>query len=155
VPLPPAAIYDSFDQVENGVGSVRWLQNQIQQAGPGHGEWVGKKIGVVTGTAMATLMPMVLEPLSHTTGAEFELIPVVNSLFGPTVTTAGLLPGTAVQQALNSRTSLDLVLIPAESVNDDGLFIDSLSFELLQAGLPMEIRASKDFADALWEPVAA
>jgi putative radical SAM enzyme (TIGR03279 family) len=155
VPLPPAAIYDSFDQVENGVGSVRWLQNQIQQAGPGHGEWVGKKIGVVTGTAMAPLMPMVLEPLSHTTGAEFELIPVVNSLFGPTVTTAGLLPGTAVQQALNSRTSLDLVLIPAESVNDDGLFIDSLSFELLQAGLPMEIRASKDFADALWEPVAA
>ena len=26
VELPPAELYGSFDQVENGVGSVRWLQ---------------------------------------------------------------------------------------------------------------------------------
>ena len=29
VELPPAEIYDGFDQVENGVGSVRWLQRRI------------------------------------------------------------------------------------------------------------------------------
>ena len=29
VELPPAEIYDGFEQVENGVGSVRWLQRQI------------------------------------------------------------------------------------------------------------------------------
>src|SRR5919112_1246750 len=29
VELPPAEIYDDFDQVENGVGSVRWLQRRI------------------------------------------------------------------------------------------------------------------------------
>jgi putative radical SAM enzyme (TIGR03279 family) len=153
--LPPAAIYDGFDQVENGVGSVRWLQQRIEaEAGALQG-WEGKTIGVVTGTAMSQLMPMVLQPLTQITGSRFELIPVVNSLFGPSVTTAGLLPGVAMQQALRSRRDLDLVLLPAESVNDDGLFIDSMSLDLLTASVPVDIRLSKDFTDALQEPVAA
>jgi hypothetical protein len=109
----------------------------------------------VTGTAMAPLMPLVLEPLSRATGAEFELIPVVNTLFGPSVTTAGLLPGTAVHQALSGRRDLDLVLLPGESINDEGIFIDGMSLQLLQASNPAELRTSKDFADALAESVVA
>ena len=34
-------------------------------------------------------------------------------------------------------------------MNDDGLFIDSMSVERLAAAMPFEIRLSKDFADAL------
>lgn len=155
VELPPAEIYDGFDQVENGVGSVRWLQQRIEAETSTLRGWQGKKIGVVTGTAMSQLMPMVLEPLAAVTGSEFELIPVLNTLFGSSVTTAGLLPGVAMQQALRGRRDLDLVLLPGESVNDDGLFIDNMSLDLLAASLPVEIRLSKDFTDALHEPVAA
>jgi putative radical SAM enzyme (TIGR03279 family) len=154
VELPPAAIYDGFDQVENGVGAVRWLQQRIaEEASELHG-WSGRRVGVVTGTAMGALMPMVLEPLARVSGAQFELIPVVNTLFGPSVTTAGLLPGSALRDALAGR-ELDLALLPGESVNDDGLFIDSMSLDHLRAAVPMEVRLSKDFADALQEPVAA
>ena len=62
---PPAQIYDGFEQVENGVGAVRWLQRRIARRvrtrSPG---WEGQRVGVVTGTAMGRLMPMVLEPLA-------------------------------------------------------------------------------------------
>ena len=155
VELPPPEIYDGFDQVENGVGSVRWLQQQIALGAPELHGWEGRRIGVATGTAMGRLMPQVLEPLTRATGARFELITIENSLFGTSVTTAGLLPGVAFQRALKGRTDLDLVLLPAESVNDDGLFMDSMSAELLGASVPMEVRFSKTFADALLEPVAA
>ncbi|HEY8258440.1 MAG TPA: DUF512 domain-containing protein [Gemmatimonadales bacterium] len=149
VELPPADIYDGFDQVENGVGAVRWLQRRIaDDAADLHG-WTGRRIGVVTGTAMAPLMPMVLAPLASVTGARFELIAVENSLFGPSVTTAGLLPGAAVLAALEAHDQLDLVLLPGEALNDDGLFIDSMRFDALAGTVPFEIRASKDFADAL------
>ena len=110
---------------------------------------------MVTGTAMAQLMPMVLEPLTLATGAAFELIPVVNTLFGPRVTTAGLLPGMALQEALKGRGDLDLVLLPGECVNDDALFIDSMSLELLSCSIPVEIRLSHDFTDVFQVPVAA
>ena len=119
-----------------------------------HG-WEGRRIGVVTGTAMGPLMPMVLEPLAGATGARFELITVVNTLFGSSVTTAGLLPGTALQTALAGRRDLDLALLPGECLNDDGLFMDSMSLALLAAAVPMELRLSKDFVDALHQPVAA
>jgi putative radical SAM enzyme (TIGR03279 family) len=154
VELPPVEIYDDFDQIENGVGSVRWLQQRIAGQAEAMAGWAGRRIGVVTGTAMGQLMPMVLDPLRRTTGAEFELIALVNPLFGASVTTAGLLPGRAFAEALAGRRDLDLVLLPGESVNDDGLFIDSMSFESLTAQVPPEVRLSKDFADALG-PVAA
>ena len=93
VELPPASLYDGFEQVENGVGAVRWLQRQIANEAESLGGWRGKRVGVVTGTAMAPLMPQVIAPLTEVTGAVFELIPVENTLFGTTVTTAGLIPG--------------------------------------------------------------
>jgi putative radical SAM enzyme (TIGR03279 family) len=154
VELPPAEIYDGFDQVENGVGAVRWLQRQIASRADAIAGWDGRRVGVVTGTAMGRLMPMVLEPLARATGAEFELLVVENTLFGRSVTTAGLLPGRAIHQALSGRRDLDLALLPGESVNENGLFMDDMRLDLLEASLPMEIRMSKTFVDALHVPAA-
>lgn len=153
--LPSPEIYDGFDQVENGVGAVRWLEQRVESVGDRLLSWSGRHVGVITGTAMAQLMPMVLTRLAARSGCHFELLPVVNSLFGPSVTTAGLLPGTAIQQALRGRSDLDLALLPGESINDGGLFIDGMALDLLQTSVPMEVRPSKDFVDALEEPVAA
>jgi hypothetical protein len=65
------------------------------------------------------------------------------------VTTAGLLPGATLLEALRDRRDLDLVLLPAEAVNDDLLFMDDLDAHALAAQLPMPIMLSYDFADAL------
>ena len=155
LPLPDTATYDGFEQVENGVGAVRWLQQHIHAAANRLDGWAGQRIAVVTGTAMAALMPHVLEPLARATHAEFELVPVENTLFGSSVTTAGLLPGGAIREALAARSGLSLALLPGEAVNDDGLFIDSVSLSQLARQVPFELRLSKDFADALEFPLAA
>jgi hypothetical protein len=76
---------------------------------------------------------------------------VENTLFGPSVTTAGLLPATAIARALAGRTDLAFVLLPAESTNDDLTFIDDVRADDLAARLPMPVRLSYDFADALCE----
>jgi putative radical SAM enzyme (TIGR03279 family) len=155
LPLPDTATYDGFEQVENGVGAVRWLQERIHAAANRLDAWAGQRIAVVTGTAMAALMHHVLEPLARATHAEFELVPVENTLFGSSVTTAGLLPGGAIREALAARSGLSLALLPGEAVNDDGLFIDSVSLSQLARQVPFELRLSKDFADALEFPLAA
>ena len=134
---------------------MRWLQHEIREGAEGLEAWRGKKIGVCTGTSMGALMPQVLEPLAAATGAEFELMVLTNDLFGPRVTTAGLLPGASFRKALAGRRDLDLILIPGESLNDNGIFMDDLPFETLQAEVPVEIRPSKTFVDALEAPAAA
>jgi len=149
LPLPPAEWYGDFEQRENGVGAVRYLQMRIAAGRERLVGMTGKRVGVVTGTAMAPLMPQVVEGLAAATGARFEIIPVVNTLFGSAVTTAGLLPGAAIAAALQHRRDLDLALLPAESVNDDLRFIDDLEAHDLAARLPMPVRLSHDFADVL------
>jgi putative radical SAM enzyme (TIGR03279 family) len=150
LPLPPAEWYDEFEQVENGVGSVRYLQKQIAESGP-LPDLAGLKIGVLTGTAMGRLMPEVLRTLAEGCGAEFELIVLPNELFGPSVTCAGLLPGKSFMGALRERSDLDLALLPGEALNQQGRFLDDLSWDDLTAAVPVECRPSYHFTDALHE----
>ena len=93
--------------------------------------------------------PLHAIPIYAATGATFVLIPMDNSLFGPTTTTAGLLVGADIRRALADRHDLDLALIPAECINDDGLFLDEESFIALRESLPMPVFPSYDFIDAL------
>ncbi len=154
--LPPAEWYGDFEQRENGVGAVRYLQTRIAAEVEGLGGQSGRKVAVVTGRAMGPLMPQVVEPLTRATGAEFEIVVLDNTLFGTSVTTAGLLPGAAFRAALEHRRDLDLALLPAESVNDNLLFMDDMSLEELAGHVPMPVRLSYDFADVLaGDPVAA
>ncbi len=147
--LPAAAWYGDFEQRENGVGAVRFLQTRIAAALDRLPDLTGKRIGVVTGRAMGPLMPQVLSEAATATRARFELVVVENTLFGPSVTTAGLLPGAAIEAALKDREDLDYALLPAEAVNDDLVFMDDIAAHALAARLPMPIRLSYDFADAL------
>ncbi|HEX9703627.1 MAG TPA: DUF512 domain-containing protein [Gemmatimonadales bacterium] len=148
-PLPPAEWYGDFEQRENGVGAVRYLQTRIADGAGGLGDLAGRRVGIVTGTAMGRLMPQILPELERRTGAEFEVLALENTLFGPAVTSAGLLPGAALQKALVGRGDLALALLPAESVNDDLLFMDDLHAHALQEAVPMPLRFSYDFVDAL------
>jgi putative radical SAM enzyme (TIGR03279 family) len=149
VPLPPAGHYGEFAQIENGIGSITSLRMRV---GEGLGELPrldGMRIGVVTGKAMTDLMPELLEKLSGATGATFVLIPTENSLFGPTITTAGLLVGADIRRALSDRVDLDIALIPAETINEDRIFLDDVVFDQLAASLPLPVYPSYDFIDIL------
>jgi putative radical SAM enzyme (TIGR03279 family) len=147
--LPPPARYDDFEQVENGVGAVRFLQQAVREQRREIPDLSGMHIGIVTGTAMGRLMPAVIGVVSDATGGRFELIVVENTLFGPSVTSAGLLPGRDCITVLRDRSDLDLALVPAEAVNDRDLFLDDISWEQLAAAIPIPAYPSYDFADAL------
>ena len=147
--LPGAEHYGEFAQIENGVGSVTSLRMRVSQ---GLGRVVrrdGQRIGVVTGLAMAPVMEPLLEHLREASGADFKLIVAQNSLFGPTITTAGLLVGKDIMTALSDRHDLDIALIPAETINEDGIFLDDYTLEAVRESLPMPIFPSYDFIDVL------
>jgi putative radical SAM enzyme (TIGR03279 family) len=152
--LPDETFYEDFPQVENGVGAVALLLSRLAAGLDRLADRGGQRIGIVTGTAMAPLMRDLTGRLEERTGASIDVIRVENSLFGPGVTTAGLLVGADIRRALGTRHDLDLALIPAETINDDGLFLDDDSFSAVSDALPMPIFASYDFVDVLANPSA-
>lgn len=147
--LPGPEHYGEFAQIENGIGAVTRLRMSVAR---GLGELPrldGRKVGVVTGTSMRELMPPLVADLARATGAEFELLVTENSLFGPTTTAAGLLVGADIRRALADRTDLDFALIPAETINENGVFLDDATLEAVRADVPVPMFLSYDFIDAL------
>jgi len=147
--LPDASHYGDFPQIENGIGAITNLRERVRERVSELPRLDGMRIGVVTGTAMSPMMPALLDQLRETTGAAFDLITVKNSLFGPTTTVAGLLVGADMRRALGERSDLDLALIPAESINENGLFLDDDTLEAVAASVPVPLHPSYDFIDVL------
>jgi putative radical SAM enzyme (TIGR03279 family) len=147
--LPQARHYGEFPQIENGVGAIASLRQRVAEGVSALRRLDGARIGVVTGAAMTPLMPPLLAELTAATGASFEVITVENSLFGPTITTAGLLVGADIRRALGNRADLDAALIPAETLNDDRVFLDDDTFAAVESSLPMPVHPSYDFIDVL------
>ena len=147
--LPPAEHYGDLSQIENGIGAVASLRLRVAEGVDDLPSMDGRRIGVVTGKAMAGLMPELIAQLEKATGATFEIIVAENSLFGPTITTAGLLVGADIRRALVDRHDLSIALIPAETINDDGIFLDDVVFEELRDSLPIPVFPSYDFIDVL------
>jgi putative radical SAM enzyme (TIGR03279 family) len=128
-PQPPASYYDDWPLTENGVGAVRRLLDDFEDGLANVPSLEGRRIAIVTGERMAPVLEPLAQRLARATGGTFEVIAVTNTMFGPTVTTAGLLPGAAIADAVAARSRFDDVLLPGESLNDDGVFVDDISFD--------------------------
>ena len=75
---------------------------------------------------------------------------VVNRFFGETVTIAGLMAGQDLLDAASDPRPEDVILCPAEALNGDGLFIDSVPFaEVARRLAPARVVAAKSLTRAL------
>lgn len=149
LPVPDAGYYDDWPLTENGVGAVRRFIQDVESILEDPPNLTGRSIGIITGTRMGQVMEPLVGRLEGATGAELRLIPVENRLFGSTVTTAGLLPGEDIRDAIAAQEGLDAVCIPAEALNDDELFIDSVAFDAVAGALAPRLIPAYHLSGAL------
>ncbi len=57
--------------------------------------------------------------------------------------------GADITRALAARVDLDLALIPAETINENGIFLDDATLTDVRSRLPMPVEPSYDFIDVL------
>ncbi len=148
--LPSQDYYDSWDLTENGVGSVIGFLAAFRE---GIGEVPrldGRTTRLLTGLSMAPFLQDLAPELEAATGARVEVRPVVNEFYGESVTVAGLLAGQDLLEAAGDPSEGDLVLLPAEALNADDLFIDSLSLSEFRDSLaPARVIPALEITEAL------
>jgi putative radical SAM enzyme (TIGR03279 family) len=151
--LPEDSYYDDGALYENGVGAVRRFVDGFHDGIATVPRHDGRRIRLVTGGSMAPFLRDLAGQLHDATGAEIEVVQVRNDYFGPSVTIAGLLGGRDIVRALGpGGREGDVVVLPAEALNADGVFIDSLPLTALVEGLaPAEIRTGYEITEALGE----
>ena len=150
LPIPPAAYYDDGALHENGVGAIRRFVDGFEAGLPSVSRLEGRRIRLVTGRSMAPFLRERSDALGSATGAVVEVVEVVNDYFGETCTVAGLLAGRDILAALGRGAEADVVILPAEALNGDALFIDSVPLaEIASALAPATVIRGYEVTEAL------
>jgi len=143
-PIPPAAYYDGFPQIENGVGMVRQFIGSMRRAAGRFPDRIPQRKRLVLATgklASGILQTETLPRLRKVRNLSVDLVVASNKLFGSSVTVAGLLSGNCLYSALKGKCAgADLVLLPPDVLNTSGLFLDNLTVEQLEAKLQTPVR---------------
>jgi len=150
VPVPGAEYFDDQELMANGVGAISLLRDRVRSDLPGLPRHDGRRIVLVTGMSMGRHLAELGEAIAAATGAKVTTVPVVNGLYGPMVTTAGLLGGDDHLSALRPYRDYDLALFSRSALNDDDLFLDDMRLEDLRAELPeLQICPSEHITETL------
>ncbi len=149
-PLPENDYYDDWSLVENGVGAVNRFLQDFEAGVDRLPSLEGRRVRIVTGQSMAPFLEERAPRLARATGAEVEVLCARNEFFGNTVTVAGLLSGRDLLRAAADSDEGDIVLLPAESLNQDDLFLDSLSLQDFRDSVaPARVLAGYEVTEAL------
>ena len=143
-PIPPAAFYEDYAQLENGVGMWRLYEDSFRaELARPHAVYGEKKMDVVTGTMAAPLICAMMEELHR----EYPMIsvtvhPIQNRYFGGNVGVAGLVTATDIISQCRGKLTSGVLGVPEVMLRSErDMFLDSITVDELarELGVKVEI----------------
>lgn len=153
-PVPPESWYEGFPQIENGVGLLRRLESEMEDA-ERLDDGVGKKCSYVlpTGVSAAPHLKRLTQRFAPP-GTSVRVLPVPNRFFGETVTVTGLLTGSDILAALtpeNCGDAKEILLCSVVLRHEGDLFLDDMSIDAFRAKAPLPVRLTDNDGQALYD----
>ncbi len=156
--MPPEENYDGYLQLENGVGMVRLLLKEFQEAICNEREAVTKQceeeISMVTGTLMYRYIQMMLQQIQQIyPQIKVHLYAVVNHFFGENITVSGLLTGTDIIKQLRGKPLGSRLLLPVNLLrSNESVLLDDVTVDDLEKALQVKVDIVKSSG---WDFVSA
>ena len=158
--LPEEERYDGYLQLENGVGMLRLLDTEVQEAIENRpGDEKPRSVTVATGKLAAPYIEECLRKISTKyPKLEYEVITIRNNFFGEKITVSGLITGTDLKEQLLKRELGERLLIPCNMLRSgENVFLDDLTVEEISEALGREIiivdEGGEDLVSSVLDPV--
>ena len=157
-PIPPEEWYEYYPQIENGVGLLRLLESEMEEAqtyddepAPAHSQ----RLLVACGTSAAPHMRRLTARFAPP-NTTVEVLPILNHFFGETITVTGLLTGEDILAQLPASPQADTLLLSACMLRHEGdLFLDGLSLEEFTRRAPLPVQVVEVGGQALYDALHA
>jgi putative radical SAM enzyme (TIGR03279 family) len=136
--LPPASHYESYPQIDNGVGSIRLFLTQFAGAARSLPPQVTppRRLTWVVGNTVEQAFQPILEKLNQVEGLTVEMAALHSEYWGQTMTVTGLLTGYDIIHALESKDLGDGLLIPTLMLKHGTTqFLDDMTLEQVSEAL--------------------
>ncbi|MSS19564.1 DUF512 domain-containing protein [Pseudoramibacter porci] len=138
VPIPDATYYESFNQLDNGVGmlaafkqeaadTIEKLAAEQSKAAPAH-------IGIVTAHLAASMMRDISAAITKRwPNVTFSVFDIENRFFGEAITVSGLMTGQDIREQMPEAVLCDRYFVPENAVKyQTHLFLDDITIEDLE-----------------------
>ncbi len=141
IAIPTEQYYEGYVQIENGVGLIRKFENEVYHALDTQQNLIIKTANVVvTSVASTAMMKRIRQRFIDQYDIDpFEIITVENKFFGPTITVSGLLTSEDILAAIADFGSEARMLVPDNTLNTDGIFLDNLSSKAFRHAVKNEV----------------
>ncbi len=143
-PLPSAEYYEDYPQYENGVGMLRSLIDEFDDA-LDTAEWDGdeRRISIVTGRApFKIISDLVRKAEKKFPKLKCGVYPIRNDFFGETITVTGLITAQdLIAQMKNKELGDELLISSAMLMHGSDIFLDDLTVGDVERELNVRVRA--------------
>lgn len=158
--LPEEERYDGYLQLENGVGMLRLLINEFNEAlgGLNHAENIvipAKTISIATGKLAYTFIHDMAEKLmARYPQLDIHVYGIRNDFFGEMITVSGLVTGQDLLEQLKDKELGDKLLLPQNMLRSgETIFLDDITVDEIEKALQVEIdivkSSGQDFIEAV------
>lgn len=148
-PIPKEEAYEGYGQIENGVGMVRSLWDEVcaylkelRESGRLFCFRQHRTFSMATGMLAAPLLERIVSCVKRELpNMEAYVYPIVNDFFGHNITVAGLLTGQDLIAQLAGRDLGEYLLLPNVLLrNGEQVLLDDVTVSELSEALQIEIR---------------
>jgi NifB/MoaA-like Fe-S oxidoreductase len=162
MPFPPAQYYEGFGQIENGVGMMRLLIDEVRDRLLDYendplATTKDARVSIVTGKlAYPAIMELTQEIMEHFPHIDVQVFAVENRFFGEKITVTGLLTGQDIIDQLRGQDLGDMLLLPCNVLKaDEPLFLDDISLEDFSQSLQVPVNIIQSEGASLVDQIAA
>lgn len=148
--------YDGYLQLENGVGMVRLLHEEIgRELMLKTGDDRKRKVSIATGALAAPLLKKEAEKIRRKySNVEIQVYSIENAFFGRRITVAGLLTGQDLERQLKNRQLGEALLLTEHMMKSgERIFLDDMTVEELSRSLQVPVIIVESDGKALLEAV--
>ncbi|MBR5712635.1 MAG: DUF512 domain-containing protein [Lachnospiraceae bacterium] len=156
LPLPEEEEYEGYPQIENGVGMIRSLRQEVEdELSYCECDEDEHLATVVTGTLAAPVIEELCARVKEKfPGLKYEVVAIVNHFFGETITVSGLLTGSDIIDQMKDKKILGRLLLPENLLRSgETVLLDDMTVADIENALQTRVRIVKsegyDFVDSL------
>ena len=154
--MPEEERYDGYLQLENGVGMLRLLENEFEEAYEKvDGDDRDRELSIATGfLAYPYIQKMASRIEDKYSNTQIHVYPIRNDFFGELITVSGLITGQDLIHQLQNQKLGDRLLLPCNMFrSQEEVFLDDIT--LAQVEDALQVRADivkssgQDFIDVI------
>lgn len=140
--FPPEEYYEGYGQLENGVGMMRLLISEVEEAlEKTEGDQRKRKVSLATAKlAFPTVQKLAEDIQNKYPQIDIRVYCIENLFFGEKITVSGLLTGQDIRNQLQGQDLGEKLLLPCNVLKaDEDIFLDDMTLEELSASLQVSV----------------